>query len=116
MPVDISKLGFDSGFRYERMVLKDHATFGPIIQFATQTLTITHDLGYKPYVKAWYTYGSGKIFDLFAGTASFDLDGNGGQIDNSFVDATTFVVTIINFGVSAISGTVYYRIYAEPQT
>jgi hypothetical protein len=114
MSVDVSKLAFDSTFRYERIATKGSATFGAIVPFGTQTVTISHNLGYVPYVKSWYTYG-GKIFDLFAGIASFDIDGNGGQIDNSYVTSSDFVVTIINFGAGNISGTIYYRIYAEPQ-
>lgn len=113
---DYSKISFTSKYRYERVALKSSAAFSVAGGgFATTTVTITHNLGYKPYYKGRYTYGSGKYFGLFAGTGSYDLDGNGGQIESIAVTTTTLVIVIGNYGVPAISGTIYYRIYAEPQ-
>lgn len=114
---DFSKVAFSSRFRYERIALKSSVAFSvPGGGFANTTVTIPHNLGYRPYVKAYYTYVSGKYFALFSGAGSFDVDGNGSQISNSYADTTNFVVFIENFGVPAVSGTIYYRIYAEPQT
>lgn len=112
---EFSKIAFSSAYRYERVSLKSSVAFSVAGGgFASTIITVTHSLGYKPYYKAWYTYG-GKKFQLYAGTGSYNIDGNGGQIDNVNVTNTTFVVTVANFGAPAISGTIYYRIYAEPQ-
>lgn len=113
---DPSKIAFSSPFRYERVALKGSSPFSIAGGgFGITTVTITHNLGYRPYYKAWYTYGDGKYFRLFAGTGSFNIDGNSGQIDNANVTTTNLIIIIDNPGVPAISGTVYYRIYAEPQ-
>jgi hypothetical protein len=117
MTLDLSKLSFYSGTRYERVALKSSQPFTVAGGgFGQTTVTIAHNLGYKPYYKAWYTFGGGKYFQLFAGTGSFNIDGNSGQIDNVSVTTASLIVVVDNFGVPAISGTVYYRIYAEPQT
>lgn len=117
MAVDLSKLSFYSGSRYERVALKSSQTFTVAGGgFANTTVTISHNLGFKPYYKAWYSFGDGKYFQLFAGTSSFNLDGNNAQIDNVDVTTINLVVVVDNFGVPAISGTIYYRIYAEPQS
>lgn len=113
---DYNKVAFSSAFRYERVALKSSQAFSVAGGgFANTTVTIPHNLGYRPYIKAKYTYGSGKYFDLFAGPGSFNLDGNSAQISNANATTTNYIVFIENFGVPAISGTIYYRIYAEAQ-
>lgn len=115
MTLDASKLAFSSSSRYERVVLKSHTTFS-VGAFGLRSVTIPHNLGYIPYIKAYYTYGDGKYFDLFSGNLSYAIDGNGGEIDNAHADATNFYVDISENNGTPISGTVYYRIYAEPQS
>lgn len=114
MATDLSKLASDSANRDERIVLKSNIPFS-IAAFGVQTYTIAHGLGYIPYVKSFYTFGDGKYFRLFAGTASYALDGNGGQIDNEEIDTTNYVITVSENNGSPIGGIIYYRIYAEPQ-
>lgn len=113
--VNNSLLNFNSGLRYERIALKGSTSFS-INASSIKTITISHNLGYVPYIKSWYTFVDGKYFDLFAGTASFNLDGNSMQIDNSNADTTNFYVVLDNSSAGTISGNIYYRIYAEPQT
>jgi hypothetical protein len=115
MTVDLSKLASNSANRDERIVLKGHINFS-VAAFGVQTYTVIHSLTYIPYIKSTYTYGDGKYFRLFAGNASYALDGNGGQIDDEEVTATTYTVTVSENNGSPISGIIYYRIYAEPQT
>lgn len=115
MAGNLAKQSFNSGNRYERIVLKSSAPFSVAGGgFANTTVTIPHNLGYKPYVKSWYTFG-GKVFDLFAGPASFNLDGNSAQISNANVTTSSYIIFIENFGGAVINGTIEYRIYAEPQ-
>jgi hypothetical protein len=114
MAVDLSKLAFYSGSRYERVVQKSHLGFS-IPAFGIPTVTITHNLGYIPYVKLWYTFGDGKYFQMFSGAASFNIDGNSMQIDDIIVSTTTISITIENDDSVTHTGTIYYRIYAEPQ-
>lgn len=110
----IGNLAFSSEFRYEHIALKSHKPFS-VSSFGIQTLTIPHNLGYIPYVKSFYTYDNIKYFDLFPGTSSYSIGGNGGQIDNATVDTTNYYVTISENNGSPISGIIFYRIYAEPQ-
>lgn len=111
---DLSKLSFTSSTRYEHVALKGSAPFS-VSALGSQTVTVAHNLGYEPYVKGFYTYGDGKYFILFSGNSSFGLDGNGGQIDNCYVDNTNLYIDITENLGGAISGTIYYRIYAEAQ-
>jgi hypothetical protein len=113
---DIGKLAFSSQFRYERVALKSSVPFSIAGGgFASTTITVPHGLGYRPYVKGWYTFGSGKMFSLFASPASYNLDGNGVQVSDVDANTTDLVVFLENFGVPAVSGRLYYRIYAERQ-
>lgn len=113
---DFSKISFSSAYRYERVVLKGSVGFNlPGSFFGITTVTVTHNLGYKPYFKARYTYGNGKYYDLYPGAGSFNIDGNSGQVDNVYPDSTNLVIEMANFGIPAISGTIYYRMYAEAQ-
>lgn len=113
---DFSKIAFSSAFRYEHIVLKGSSPFSVGGGgFANTTVTIIHNLGYRPFIKAFYSYGDGKYFSLFSGPSSFDIDVNGGQISNVNADSSNFIVFIENFDIPPISGTIYYRIYAEPQ-
>lgn len=113
---DYSKLSFLSTLRVERIALKGSIGFSVAGGgFSNTTVTIPHNLGYRPYIKSFYTYGSGKYYDLWAGPGSYDIDGNATQISNADASTTSYVIFIENFGVPAISGTIYYRIYAEPQ-
>src|ERR1700755_2871594 len=115
MSTDLSKLSADSANRDERIIIKGNVAFF-VAAFGVQSYTVPHNLGYVPYVKSFYTYGDGKYFRLFAGNTSYGLDGNGGQIDNEEVDSSNYTITVSENNGVAISGTIYYRIYAEPQT
>lgn len=118
MSGDIGKLAFDSVFRYGYIAAKGSISIsiGTVFPATIPTYTIAHNLGYKPFVKSWYSFSDGKVFDLFAGPASYNIDGNAIQVDNSYVDTTNFYVTF--FGLTnpgTVTGKLYYRIYAEPQ-
>ena len=108
-----TNLAFSSDFRYEHIAIKSHQPFS-VSSFGDTTYTIPHNLGYIPYFKAWYTYGDGKYFQLFSGPVSYAIDGNGGQINNVYADTTNLYVEVSENNGSPISGTIYYRIYAEP--
>ena len=110
---DYSKLSFTSAFRYEYIHIKGSVaiTTGSFLR----TITIPHNLGYTPYFKLWYQFNSGKIFSLFSGPSSYDLDGNSEQVDNIYADDYNLYVTLLDFTFgTGHSGTIYYRIYAEP--
>ena len=111
---NLNNIAFDSTLRVEYISIKGHIAFS-VPSFGIQTYTIAHNLGYNPFFKAFYTYGDGKYFDLFSGTGSYAIDGNGGQIDDAHVDTSNLYITVSENNGSAISGTIYYRIYAEPQ-
>lgn len=114
MPYFPEKLSFLSTVRYEYIALKGSVPFS-VAAFGIQTVTIPHNLGYVPYVKGYYTYGDGKYFRLYSGNVSYAIDGNGGQIDNESIDTSNYIIEVSENNGSPISGTIYYRIYAEPQ-
>lgn len=108
-------LAFSTKYRYERVVLKGNSSF-TVGANSIYTVTIVHNLGYIPYVEAYYTYNDGKYFNLFSGVGSYNIDGNQVQIDDAWADTVNYNVTFDNFDfVNTYSGAVYYRIYAEPQ-
>ncbi len=115
MTTDNSKLVFNSALRYEYIASKGSIAFS-VAAWALTTYSVTHNLGYEPFFKCFYTYGAGKYFKLFAGTSSYGIGGNGGQIDNVYVDTTKLYISVSENNGTPISGTIYYRIYAEPQT
>lgn len=115
MIADPAKLNFSSAFRYERIALKGSSSFNIAGGVFNTTITIVHNLGYVPYFKLFYSFSSGKTFALFAGPDSYDIDSNQVQIADVSANATSIVVTIDNYNVAAVSGSVYYRVYAEQQ-
>jgi len=114
MAID-DKVVFDSRYRYENVAVKDGTPFSLSGSFSSTTLTIPHGLGYVPYVKAWYTFGSGQYYPVWTGSSSYAVDGNDAQIDDFYADATNLYFTVsLGFTGGSVSGTLYYRIYAEP--
>lgn len=111
---NLNNLSFDSLLRVEHIALKSSSAFS-VGAFAVKTITIPHNLGYSPYFKLFYTFVDNKYFAGFAGPGSFNIDGNSMQLDNINVDSTNLYVVVDNSGAGTITGTLYYRIYAEPQ-
>lgn len=111
---DLGELAFDSANRVERISTKSHANFS-VPAFGFITVTVPHNLGYIPYYKAFYTYGAGKYYQLYAGVDSYDIAGNMVQIDNVYEDTVNFYVDVLSSAAGVVTGTIYYRIYAEQQ-
>lgn len=113
---DYNKVSFTNRFRYERQILKGSVPFSIGTSFPSNnpTITIPHGLGYKPYVKVWYTYTSGKVYEMFGGANSYGIDGNNAQVDNFYADENNLYITFFGLDVFVVTGRVYYRIYAEP--
>lgn len=110
---DYSKLGFTSAFRYEHIATKGSISFS---NSGYDTFTIPHNLGYKPYYKLFYRFGTGNIYVMSPGPSSYLIDGvSDTQVDNVYADNTNiYVIMLVNYG-GPYTGTIYYRIYAEPQ-
>lgn len=105
---------FATQFRYERAAGLSHNNFTIAGGgFGVTTVTIPHNLGYRPYFKLWVKFASNKMYPVFGGPASYNLDGNNFQVENVTSDATNITVVLDNFGVPALSGTLYWRIYEE---
>ena len=114
MTIDRSKLAFNSQDRYERIEVKGSLAFS---NSGYDTFTIAHNLGYIPYCKLFYRFGTaGNIYAMTAGPSSYLIDGiSDTQVDNIYADSTNiYVKMLVNFGGPWI-GTIYYRVYAEPQ-
>jgi hypothetical protein len=122
MSVDYSKIAFSSRFRYEHMAtdtsgnpLKSSVAFS-VAPSTFPTITIPHNLGYVPFFRLYYGFNDGKYYPLFSGPSSYNIDGNSFQIDNVYADATNIYVYLENDNTVTVSGRIYYRIYAEPQS
>lgn len=114
---DQTRIAFNSAYRYEQVALTTSATFSLSGAFASTTKAIPHNFGYKPYVKAWYTYNSGKYYQLFAGVGSYNIAGNGYQVEDAHMTTTDFIVKIAeeNGAATSASGVIYCRFYSEEQ-
>lgn len=113
------KLAFLSLFRYERVALKGHVTLTTSNPPYVNSVLIPHNLGYEPYFKAWITFDGVKFFQLFAGNASLGIAGNNIQITDCHADSTNLIVEMTDEAFTpgvVTTATIYYRIYAEPQT
>lgn len=116
MTVDLSKLSATSTTRYEYVNSKSSMAFS-VLPGGFPTYTVSHNLGYKPYYRAWYTYGNGVYHELFAGFDSYDIESKGVQVAGVEMSDTAFSVTFDGAtNPGTVTGTVYYRIYAEPVT
>lgn len=107
------RISFMSAVRYERVAFKSHVPYS-VSAFGIQHISIPHNLGYEPYVQAWYDCNDGKMRKLFSGNASYDAV-TGSQIDTEKVDTANYYIDVSEQNGGTVSGTIYYRIYAEPQ-
>lgn len=117
---NLEKIAFSSLFRYERIAvgpdgksLKGHV----IIPQGNSPVTITHGLGYVPYVKATYEFMiNGKLYML---PALYTVQSYI-EILIQPTETTLTVNAFDNWNWDGSSATlfhnlpVYYRIYAEP--
>lgn len=110
--IDNTKLAFNSHSRYARLALKGSKGFSVSV-FGTTSVSVPHGLGYKPYYKLWYKVGT-KYVQLYAGAGNYDLCGATDQSEDNYADTSNIHATFSSGG-GAYSGTLYYRIYAEPQ-
>lgn len=108
-------MAFNTNFGYERIVSKGSKSFS-IGVWGLTTVTIPHNLGYKPFFRLWITFGNGNLHSIASGFTTYGAFGAAGaQVDDYYADASNIYVKLSEYGVSAYSGTVYYRIYGETQ-
>lgn len=118
MSTDYSKLSFTAGLRYEYITIKGHIDFtmGATYPDNQPTITITHNLGYKPFYKLWIVWpGSSKIRPAILGNSTSSDDWNY-EMMNVSNTTTSINVQVINWSGNQVNGTIYYRIYAEAST
>lgn len=112
----LSQVAFSSQFRYERIDIKSSQSFSTA--GVSVSLTIPHNLGYSPYFRCYVLF-SGDDRYYYLTTANPNVFyGNSGQagVEGYYADTTNLYCTFDNFTSGTLSGTFYYRIYAEPQT
>lgn len=110
--IDNTKIAFSSDARYARLALKGSSNFS-VSAFGITTVTVPHPLGYKPYYKLWYKIGT-RYIQLFAGPANYDTGSSTDQAEDNYADTANVYANFSSTG-SAYNGTLYYRIYEEPQ-
>jgi hypothetical protein len=114
----LKDVAFSSLHRYEIVALRGSVTYSStgIQTVGTYNATINHNLGYKPFYKAWIQFpGSSSIYQLETGSGSFGIVGSY-QVEDSKITTTQLLVSISNYAAGGGTGQIYYRIYKEPQS
>lgn len=117
MSVDLSKAAFSSEYRYEYIGTKGHQAFtttGGSPNVAT--VIIAHSLGYIPFFRVYFQFqGDSNYYTSYNGPIIYL--GTDFWVINSIQPSTTTLTVSINpqGSTSVLTGTVFYRIYAEPQ-
>lgn len=125
----MSNIQFDSAKNYLKQYLQDSiaidkpATADPNWDVYYSTVTLTHDLGYKPLVRAWYDYENNGTY--------FPMHGQAGDAYSALyffhtpvtcfiyeiTDTTvTFRTEIATVDGGPLSGSfpIYYKVYLDP--
>lgn len=111
----LKQQAFTSKQRYERITLKGSVPFstnngGP----NTSTVTIPHGLGYAPFVRLFFALEG--FSGYFQSYNSYVLNIGHWLIDTLEVDTTNITIKFLYDDTGIHTGTVYYRVYAEPQS
>jgi hypothetical protein len=112
--INLNNVAFDSRYRYERIFSKSHSNFTTSGGTPnTALVSIAHNLGYVPFFR---------VFLKFSDDANYysSFIGPNVIIGNWEISVLNTTTTNLNVGIqnnttNATAGTVYYRIYAEPQ-
>lgn len=104
---------FDSRANFQKIYVADVSTFTGGTFGASQTNTITHNLGYTPNAKIWCESFTGEVWPPVAGgtSNSFVVDDFQDQFELSI---TTTTITITATKSSGIARRVWYKIYYDP--
>jgi len=113
-PSKYKDVAFSTFFNYERLSKAGSFSWAlPNAAFVTQTFSVAHNLGYKPYFKAWVKMPSGKI-QVASSTPNSYEPSSGVELDEAYTDNNNLYFTLANFsGSVGGSGIIYYRIYEE---
>lgn len=110
-------LSFVSSLRYERIGLKTHSDFVTSGSPSSATIIIPHNmgLGKPPFVRLFFSLSTYTgYFQMFnGGTLTLDR----WSIDSVTVDNNNITINVTWIAGSGTgSGTVYCRVYSEPQS
>lgn len=112
----LDQIAFSTQFRYEYIDIKGDSSFST--GGFTTSVTIPHNLGYVPYYKS-YVLLSGDTHYYYLSTSNPNLaygESNQMSTESYYADSINLYCTFVNFTPGTLSGTFYYRIYAEPQS
>lgn len=113
-PDKYKHIAFSTLFNYERLAKSGSFDWSlPAAAYVTQTFSVAHNLGYRPYFKAWVKFPSGRIY-VGSSTPNSYEPSSGVELDEVYATSTHLYFTIANFsGSVGGSGTIYYRVYEE---
>lgn len=104
-----SNLSFSSAFRYQRVF--DSGSFD-----SSTTSSITHDLGYRPFVRIAAQYSDGS-FGNVSNAGQTPYGSASAKLSIFYTVGTTDIqFTVFDNTFSGDSATIYYKIYADSQT
>lgn len=118
--MDAQKL-FDTRFNYQKIATKGSQTdtvvdSGPPPAILT-TITVPHNLGYIPTVRAWFEPDNGRrlpiSFEDLTDDSTFISETNGIAVSSSYLTTTDLVINYINLSGSSRNVTTYWRIYYD---
>lgn len=110
----LNEQAFSSKFRYEYISVKGESAFTTSGGGTnTAMITIPHNLGYVPFFRTYFLFSDiGGYYGGFNGPGL--LLGNW-EIESINADTADLNISLNNSTSTPTNGTVYYRIYAEPQ-
>jgi hypothetical protein len=112
----MAELAFDTTVNYQKIYMEGSAALSIANPNARTTTSITHNLGYIPNVRVWFTNASGKICPAVGEIGEQLLGGDFvSHMCRYRVNTTTLTLVldrVITVGPT-INSTLYYRIYLD---
>lgn len=107
-----TKALFDSRNNYQKIYLEDDTTYSAGTFGSQQTVSITHNLGYKPNAKAWFESISGEVWPLHAGGVSNVFNYSITQ-DEAVLKIYTDRIDIVVTRFSNAARRIWYKVYYD---
>lgn len=117
----MAELVFDTRDNYQKIYLDDSVTLSVANPNTSTSTTISHNLGYHPNVRVWFTTASGYISTAVSDAAASALNFLNSEYTNRachYKTTTTGLVLTLYRGVTVgttRTATIYYRIYLDGQ-
>lgn len=103
---------FDSRVNYQKINLEDETTYSPGTFGSSQTISVSHSLGYKPNAKAWFEPFSGEVWPLNSGGAANPFLYDFAQ-DEAIMEIYSDRIDVIVSRFSNATRKIWFKIYFD---